>query len=71
MTSHLVGVAEIADMLGVSRQRVNRMIQTIADFPEPEVEVAAGRIWKRAAVERWISAHPVRKPGRPSHGPKH
>ncbi len=71
MTSHLVGVAEVADMLGVSRQRVNRMIQTIADFPEPEVEVAAGRIWERAAVERWINAHPVRKPGRPSHGPKH
>jgi predicted DNA-binding transcriptional regulator AlpA len=71
MTSHLVGVAEIADMLGVSRQRVNRMIQTIADFPKPEVELSAGRVWKRVTVERWIRAHPVRKPGRPpSEGPK-
>ena len=54
MTHHLVGVAEIAKMLGVSRQRVNQLLNTDDDFPVPEVELIAGRVWKRADVEAWI-----------------
>lgn len=65
MTHHLVGVAEIAEMLGVTRQRVNRMVQTIPDFPAPEAELSAGRVWKRSLIEAWIEGHPDRKPGRP------
>ena len=65
MTHHLVGVAEIAEMLGVSRQRVNRMVKTVADFPSAEAELSAGRIWRRSAIEAWIKRHPVRRPGRP------
>ena len=59
MTHHLVGVAEIAELLGISRQRVDAIVKTHADFPRPEVELAAGRIWKREDVERW-----ARKTGR-------
>jgi len=33
MPINLVGVAEIAQMLGVTRQRVNQMVQTLPDFP--------------------------------------
>lgn len=65
MTSHLVGVREIAEMLGVSRQRADQISRAYADFPAPEAELASGRVWKRASVDRWIKAHPVRKPGRP------
>ena len=65
MTHHLVGTAEIAEMLGVSRQRVDRLVKTASDFPAPVVEIAAGRVWKREAVERWIRANPRRGPGRP------
>jgi prophage regulatory protein len=54
MTQHLVGVAEIAKMLGVSRQRVNQLLSTDQDFPVPEAELIAGRVWKRADVEAWI-----------------
>lgn len=50
---HLVGVAEIAAMLGISRQRVNRIVQDDESFPRPEAELAAGRIWSRQDIEQW------------------
>jgi ATP-dependent Clp protease ATP-binding subunit ClpA/predicted DNA-binding transcriptional regulator AlpA len=56
----LVGAAEIAEMLGVSRQRVAQLMATQSDFPAPEVELAGGRVWSRHAVESWIAAHPER-----------
>ena len=56
---------EVAEMLGVSRQRVHQIIQTYPDFPQPEAELAVGRIWRRDLVARWISSHP-RRTGRPS-----
>jgi predicted DNA-binding transcriptional regulator AlpA len=51
----LVGLTEIADMLGVSRQRVHQLAATEA-FPAPEAEVSAGRLWKRAVIEKWAKA---------------
>jgi hypothetical protein len=51
--THLVGVAEIADMFRVSRQRVNAILQSHDDFPEPEAVLVAGRIWRRDHVEEW------------------
>jgi predicted DNA-binding transcriptional regulator AlpA len=49
---HLVGSAEIAEMLEVSRQYVDRLSR-VPTFPEPEVELASGRVWSREAVEAW------------------
>ena len=60
---HLVGVSEIAEMLGVSRQRVNAIVQTHEDFPAPEALLSAGRIWRREAV-----VEGARKTGRPVAG---
>jgi predicted DNA-binding transcriptional regulator AlpA len=54
---HLVGVAEVADMFGVSRQRVDAIVNTHDDFPKPEAVLAAGRIWSRSAVEDWARSH--------------
>ncbi len=68
MPVELVSVTEIAELLGVSRQRVNQLIQTYSDFPEPEANLAIGRVWRRAAIEAWIRTHP-RRPGRPSARP--
>lgn len=48
----LVGVAEIAQMFGVSRQYVDRLSKS-EGFPVPRGEVKAGRIWERADIERW------------------
>lgn len=66
MTSHLVGLTEIAAMLGVSRQRASQIVRAYDDFPAPVAELASGRIWETAAVEAWAEAHPVRPPGRPA-----
>ena len=53
---HLVGTAEVADMLGVSQQRVHQLAQR-EDFPPPVVILSEGsrRIWERAAIERWMT----------------
>ena len=57
MTQHLVGVAEIARMLGVSRQRVHQLATTDPDFPKPEAVLSAGKIWSKAAIETWMAGH--------------
>lgn len=59
MRLDLVGVAEIAGMLGVTRQRINAIVATHDDFPEPVAELSAGRIWLRKDIETW-----ARKTGR-------
>lgn len=56
MAPELVGVAEIAAMLRMSRQRVNKMVKTHSDFPRPVAELSAGRIWNRRDIERWARA---------------
>jgi predicted DNA-binding transcriptional regulator AlpA len=49
----LVGAQEIAELLGITRQRVGQLARTDESFPSPVAEVAAGRIWEREDVERW------------------
>lgn len=66
MPHHLLGVAEVAALLGVSRQRVDQLAAAHPDFPQPEAELAAGRIWSRAAIEGWSAAQGPRRPGRRS-----
>lgn len=54
---HLVGSQEIGAILGgLSRQRVQQLISR-PDFPEPDVVLAMGKVWKRADVEDWARAH--------------
>ncbi len=53
---HLVGSAEIGRMLGVSRQRVQQLINR-KDFPAPEVTLEMGKVWNRAAVVAWARNH--------------
>jgi hypothetical protein len=47
-----MGVTEIGELLGVSRQRADQLSRT-ADFPAPEAELASGRVWTRDAIEGW------------------
>ena len=65
MTDHLVGVAELSELLGVTRQRAIQIADAYEDFPAPQVVLASGRIWARAEVEEWVVRHPDRRPGRP------
>ena len=48
----LMGTAEIAKLLGVSRQRVSQLSHSDG-FPEPVARLAAGPVWQTADVERW------------------
>jgi prophage regulatory protein len=56
MAEDLVGTAEIAKMLGVVRQYVDRLSREDPAFPKPIAELAAGRVWKRADVVKWAKA---------------
>ena len=53
MSDDLMGVYEIAELLGVTRQRVDELSRTHEDFPEPEATLASGRIWRRSEIEAW------------------
>lgn len=50
----LVGTAEVGALVGVSRQRVNELLRSDPSFPSPVAELAAGRIWQRTDIERWM-----------------
>jgi hypothetical protein len=60
-----VGVAEIADMLAVTKQRAQRLTKIHADFPAPTSSLRMGKVWHLDDVAAWIAAHPDRRPGRP------
>ena len=49
----LVGAKEIAELLGITRQRVSQLARGDETFPKPVTEGSYGRIWKRDDVERW------------------
>ena len=59
--AELVGVDEIARLVGVSRQRVNAIARSDSAFPEPLAELAAGRIWDRAEIEKWVAVRARRE----------
>lgn len=48
----LLGVTEIGDLLGVSRQRAAQLAAS-KGFPKPLDRLASGPVWKRQAVEKW------------------
>lgn len=49
----LVGAAEIQDMLGVSRQRVQQLVNA-PGFPAPVLVLRMGKIWLRSDIEAWM-----------------
>ena len=51
-----VGLSEVAEMLGVSRQTARAQIAAADDFP-PKEQLRMGPVWKRAAVQDWIEKH--------------
>lgn len=63
----LVGVGEIAELLGVTRQRASE-VQTRAGFPVPLARLKSGPVWTRASISTFLETW-VRKPGRPKRVP--
>jgi hypothetical protein len=60
----LIGLSEIAGILGVSKQRVGQL-RAREDFPAPVAELAAGPVWQRQMLDRFIRDWP-RRSGRPA-----
>jgi hypothetical protein len=57
------GAAEVAELFGVSRQRVHELRRK-RGFPAPAAELAAGPVWRVSTLQRFL-AEWERKPGRP------
>ncbi|MBV7432300.1 helix-turn-helix transcriptional regulator [Dermabacteraceae bacterium P13077] len=59
MTEHYIGRGEVAKLLGVAPDTLNR-------YTLPEADVAIGRIrgWRRETIEEWNANRPG-KGGRP------
>lgn len=57
----LAGLAEIAGLAGVSRQRAGQLAAH-PDFPEPVARLAMGPVWREADVKKFLAT--PRKPGR-------
>jgi predicted DNA-binding transcriptional regulator AlpA len=64
MSLDLCGAAEIAELLGVSRQQVHRLAKR-TDFPRPVAKLQSGHVWEVEAVRTWAKANEGRRPGRP------
>lgn len=52
MPEHLMGIAEIAALLGVSRTRIHQ-IRGEGALPEPYDSLAMGPVWLREDVQKW------------------
>ena len=52
MPGELMGAAEIGGMLGVSKQRVQQLVNH-PRFPAPYESLAMGKVWRTADVIAW------------------
>lgn len=59
----LLGLAEVAEELRVTKQRVAQL-RGRPDFPDPVAELAAGPVWTETSLARFIESWD-RRPGRP------
>jgi len=48
---------EAAALLGMSKQGFAQLLDRFPDFPQPTDVLSSGRIWNRADVESWATAH--------------
>lgn len=60
----LMGLAEIAQAIGVTRQRAGQLAQR-EDFPEPAARLHTGPVWTDHAIERFLAGWERRRTGRP------
>lgn len=57
----LMGAAEIGRLLGVSRQRVQQLVNADG-FPAPLAVLDMGKVWRGLDVEEWATNHRPSKP---------
>src|SRR5271157_5767967 len=55
-SNNLLGIAEIADLAGVSKQAVSNWRMRYDDFPRPVQKLQSGPVWERESMEAWIKS---------------
>jgi predicted DNA-binding transcriptional regulator AlpA len=65
----LAGLAEVAEVLGVSKRTAARYTAR-ADFPEPVARLRAGPVWLEEDVLAWARSEPPARPGKPLKAPR-
>jgi len=62
-TDRLVGVAELAAMLGVARTTISNWYdrRDRNGFPEPVIRLSMGPVWDSRAVLRWYGTYTPRR----------
>lgn len=58
--SELVGVAEIAELFGVSRQAASNWRERHADFPSPVASLKSGPVWQLPDILAWAKDRKMR-----------
>ena len=53
-TNHLVGIAEIAELAGVTKQAVGNWRLRYDHFPRPIQDLQSGPVWDREQVASWV-----------------
>jgi predicted DNA-binding transcriptional regulator AlpA len=59
----LAGLAEVAELLGVSKRTATRY-SLRSDFPEPVARLRAGPVWLEEDILAWARSSPQPQPGR-------
>ncbi len=65
----LIGVTELAQLLGVTRQRASELARTGSGFPRPLRFLASGPVWDKATIMRYVDRWERRPRGRPKRVP--
>lgn len=52
----LVGTPDVADRLGISRQRVAQLVEQTGRFPTPVATVRGTHVWRWGDIADWIAA---------------
>lgn len=58
-----VGPGEIAEMVGLSRQRIDQLSRQVG-FPAPWADLLTGRVWRDTDIAKWAETRNVTR-GRP------
>lgn len=56
MSSDLLGIAEVAELAGVSKQVVNNWRVRYDHFPRPIQTLQSGPVWQREKVDAWVKS---------------
>lgn len=56
MSTDLLGIAEIADLAGVSKQAVSNWRMRYDDFPRPIKTLQSGPVWDSEKVKTWVKS---------------